>query len=87
MARTIDQQIATTQAKLARLRIRQRASQTRRKIIVGAIVIKVALNAPNSARWLTATLRKNATREVDQKELAGLLEELDKEAARAAVKT
>ena len=31
MARTIDQQIATTQAKLARLRIRQRASQTRQK--------------------------------------------------------
>ena len=82
MARTIDQQIATTQAKLARLRTRQRASETRRKIIVGAIVIKVALTAPQSARWLIATLRKNATREVDLKELAGLLDALDRTAAR-----
>ena len=40
MARTIDQQIATTQAKLARLKTRQKASETRRKIIVGAIVTK-----------------------------------------------
>ena len=87
MARTIDQQIATTQAKLARLRIRQRASQTRQKIIVGAIVINAALNSPKSATWLAATLRRNATREVDQKELAGLLIELDQAAARAAVKT
>ena len=87
MARTIDQQIATTQAKLARLRTRQRASETRRKIIVGAIVTNVALNAPKSARWLAATLRKNATREVDQKELVGLLVELDKAGARAADQT
>ena len=87
MARTIDQQIATTQAKLARLRIRQRASQTRQKIIVGAIVTNAALNSSKSATWLAATLRRNATREVDQKELAGLLIELDQAAARAAVKT
>ena len=33
MARTIDQQIASTQAKLARLKTRQKASETRRKII------------------------------------------------------
>ena len=87
MARTIDQQIATTQAKLARLRIRQRASQTRQKIIVGAIVTTAALKEPKIARWMAATLRSFATREVDQKELAGLLIELDQAAARAAVKT
>ena len=87
MARTIDQQIATTQAKLARLRTRQRASETRRKIIVGAIVTNAALNEPKTARWLAATLRSFATRDVDQKELVGLLEELDKAAARAAVQT
>ena len=87
MARTIDQQIATTQAKLARLRTRQRASETRRKIIVGAIVTNAALNEPKTARWLAAALRKNATREVDQKELVGLLEELDKAGARAADQT
>jgi hypothetical protein len=83
MARTIDQQIATTQAKLARLKTRAKASETRRKIIVGAIMTNVALNDPKVARWMAATLRKNATRDVDQKELVGLLDELDQEAAKA----
>ena len=77
MARTIDQQIATTQAKLARLKTRQKASDTRQKIIVGAIVTSESLKDPKIARWLASTLRKNATREVDQKELEGLLAELD----------
>jgi hypothetical protein len=83
MARTIDQQIATTQAKLARLKTRAKASETRRKIIVGVIVTNAALKDPKIARWMASTLRKNATREVDQKELGGLLEELDQAAAKA----
>lgn len=83
MARTIDQQVAATQAKLARLKTRQKASKTRRKIIVGAIVTNAALKDPKIARWMAATLRKNATRDVDQKELVGLLDELDQEAAKA----
>ena len=83
MARTVDQQIAETQAKLARLKTRQKASETRRKIIVGAIVTTEALKDPKIARWMAATLRKNATREVDQKELVGLLAELDQVAAEA----
>ena len=83
MARTVDQQIAETQAKLARLKTRQKASETRRKIIVGAIVTSAALNDPKIARWMASTLRKNATREVDQKELVGLLEDLDQVAAKA----
>ena len=78
MARTIDQQIAETQAKLARLKTRQKASETRRKIIVGAIVTNAALKDPKMA----STRRKNATREVDQKELVGLLDELDQAAAK-----
>lgn len=80
MARTIDQQIAEAQAKLNRLRTRQKASETRRKIIVGAIVTTEALKDPKIAKWLASTLRKNATREVDQKELAGLLADLDAKA-------
>ncbi len=83
MARSIDQQIATTQAKLARLKQRQKASETRRKIIVGAIVTTEALKDPKIARWMAATLRKNATREVDQKELVGLMAELDEAAEKA----
>lgn len=83
MARTIDQQIAEAQAKLARLKTRQKASETRRKIIVGAIVTTEALKDPKIARWLAATLRRNATREVDQKEIAGMLADLDTRAQSA----
>ena len=83
MARTIDQQIAEAQARLARLRTRAKAGETRRKIIVGAIVTTEALKDPKIARWMAATLRKNATREVDQKELTGLLADLDARAAEA----
>ena len=81
MARTIDQQIAEAQARLNRLRTRAKATETRRKIIVGAIVTTEALKDPKIARWMAATLRKNATREVDQKELTGLLADLDAKAA------
>lgn len=87
MTRTIDQQIAEAQAKLARLKTRAKASDTRRKIITGAIVITEALKDPKIAKWLAATLRKNATREVDQKELAGLLTDLDARAQSAGVQT
>jgi len=80
VARTIDQQIAEAQAKLARLKTRQKAGDTRRKIIVGAIVTAEALKEPKIAKWLAATLRDNATREVDQKELVGLLADLDAKA-------
>ena len=83
MARTIDQQIAEAQARLARLRTRAKASETRRKIIVGAVVTAEALKDPKIARWMAATLRKTVTREVDQKELVGLLAELDAKAQSA----
>lgn len=85
MARTIDQQIAEAQAKLNRLKTRAKASDTRRKIIVGAVVTTEALKDPKIARWMAATLRKNVTREVDQKELVGLLAELDAKAQSAGV--
>ena len=83
MARSVDQQIAETQAKLARLKQKQKAGETRRKIIVGSVVIANALKEPDKARALAAMLRRTVTREVDQKEIAGLLEELDGTAARA----
>ena len=84
MARTIDQQIAEAQARLARLKSRQKASETRRKIIVGSVVISNALREPEKARALAAMLRRAVTRDVDQKELVGLMEELDRAAEKAA---
>jgi hypothetical protein len=84
MARTIDQQIAEAQARLSRLKERQKASETRRKIIVGSVVISNALREPEKARALAALLRRAVTREVDAKELTGLLGELDTVAEKAA---
>ena len=83
MARSIDQQIAEAQARLNRLRTRQKATETRRKIIVGSVVISNALKEPDKARALAAMLRRTVTREVDQKELTGLLADLDAKAAEA----
>lgn len=83
MPRTIDQQIAEAQAKLARLKTRQKASDTRRKIIVGAIVTTEALKEPKLARWLAQTLRKHTTRDIDKKEISGLLADLDAKAQSA----
>ena len=83
MARSIDQQSAEAQAKLNRLKNRQKAADTRRKIIVGAVVTTEALKDPKIARWMAGTLRKNVTRDVDLKEVAGLLDELDAKAAQA----
>ena len=83
MARSVDQQIAETQAKLARLKQKQKASETRRKIIVGSVVIANALKEPDKARALANMLRRTVTREVDQKEIAELLDELDETASKA----
>jgi hypothetical protein len=81
LARSIDQQIAEAEARLSRLRTRAKASETRRKIIVGSVVIANALKEPDKARALAALLRRTVTREVDQKELVSLLAELDARAA------
>ena len=77
MTRTIDQQIAEAEAKVARLKKKAKASETRRKIIVGSVVISNALQDADTARRLAALLRRNVTRDVDTKELADLLANLD----------
>ena len=80
MSRTIEQQLAEAEAKVARLKTRQKAQETRRKIIVGAVVIADALRGPEAAGRLAAVLRKGVTRDIDHKEIASLLDELDEKA-------
>ena len=79
-ARTIDQQIAEAEAKVARLKKKAKASETRRKIIVGSVVISNAMQDADTARRLAALLRRNVTRDVDKKELTDLLANLDSKA-------
>ena len=80
MTRTIDQQIAEAEAKVARLKKKAKASETRRKIIVGSVVISNAMQDADTARRLAALLRRNVTRDVDAKELTDLLDNLDTKA-------
>ena len=80
MARTIDQQIAEAEAKVARLKKKAKASETRRKIIVGSVVISNALQDADTARRLATLLRRNVTRDIDTKELVDLLASLDAKA-------
>mgnify|MGYP007014080188 CR=1 FL=1 len=79
--KTLEQQIATTQAKLARLKTKKKASDTRVKIVVGAVVAKAALESPQAAAKLAALLRERVTRDLDVKELQPLLSDLDQKAA------
>jgi len=81
MTRTIEQQIAEAQAKVARLKQKAKANETRRKIIVGSVVISNALQDADTARRLAALLRRNVTRDVDTKELTDLLTNLDARAS------
>jgi hypothetical protein len=79
--KTLQQQIASTESKLARLRTKQKASDTRVKIVVGAVVAKAALESPQAAAKLAALLRERVTRDLDVKELQSLLSDLDQKAA------
>ncbi len=76
MARTVDQQIAATQDKLARLQKKKRSLDARQKIIVGAIMIGAARQNKESASRLLQVLENYKMREVDKKAIAPLIEEL-----------
>lgn len=78
--KTLQQQIATAEAKLARLRTKKKASDTRVKIIVGAVTTKAALESPEAAAKLAALLRERVMRDLDVKEIQPLLTELDEKA-------
>jgi len=80
MPRTVEQQIAEAEAKLARLKKKAKANETRRKIIVGSVVITDALKDGDAARNLAALLRRTVTRDIDKKEITDLLAQLDAKA-------
>jgi len=85
MTQTIQQKIAETEARLQRLKTKARADQTRRKIIVGSLIIANALKDPCQALALAGILRQGLTREVDTKAIADLLAQLDAKAGEIEV--
>lgn len=82
--KTLQQQIIAAEEKLSRLRSREKTKDTRRKIIVGAMIIRQALSDPALARRLSTLIATHVTRDVDKADIASLVDELDRLQAGAA---
>jgi len=76
MAQTLEQKIAETEAKLARLRKQTRELENGQKIILGGMLLAEARREPRIRKWLIDTAAKEVTREADRKRLQPLLIEL-----------
>lgn len=76
MAKTLEQQIADTETRLARLRQKERGKDTRRKIIVGSILISEAIAHPHIAKMLVELIQRKVTRDVDKIDIDPLLAKL-----------
>lgn len=77
MSQTIEQKIKEAEAKLQRLRNKAKADETRRKIIVGSILINDALKDGRRAKYLAERIRAGLSRDIDRKAVADLLILLD----------
>jgi len=74
--RTIEQQIAEAEARLARLRTQSRQLENGQKIILGGIVLAAARHDPRIRAWVIKEADKAVTRDIDRKRLQPLLDEL-----------
>jgi hypothetical protein len=76
MAKTLEQQIAASQAKIARLMEKKRSADTGRKVIAGALLINEAVKDKQIAEWFVKKARERVTREADIKRLEPLLTQI-----------
>lgn len=76
MPRTLEQKIAALDAKIARLRHQSRKLETGQKIILGGMLLNAARQNSTVREWLLKEVQRAVTRDVDQKRLSPLLDEL-----------
>ncbi len=76
MNRTIEQQIAEAEAKLARLRNQSRQLENGQKIILGGMLLTAARHDPKIRTWVLKEAEKAVTRDIDKKRLQPFLDEL-----------
>ena len=76
MPRTLEQQIAEAENRVQRLKSKKRTKDTRRKIIVGAVVTSLAFKNKMVAEFLLACLENDLTREVDKRDAQPLINDL-----------
>ena len=76
MPRTLEQQIAEAEARLARLRTQSRRLENGQKIILGGMLLAAARHDSKIRAWVIKESAQAVTRDVDKKRLAPLLKEL-----------
>lgn len=76
MALTLEQKIAQKEAELARLRNQSRALENGQKIILGGMLLAEARKDVKIRQWLLSMAQATVKRDVDQRRLAPLLDEL-----------
>jgi hypothetical protein len=76
MQRTIEQQIAGAEARLARLRTQSRQLENGQKIILGGMLLAAARHDAKMSAWVIQEAEKAVTRDVDKRRLQPLLDEL-----------
>ena len=76
MKRTSSQTIAELEAKIARVRAKDRALETGQKIILGGMLLNAARADPKMAKWVIEEAERVITRKIDQTRIARILEEL-----------
>jgi len=76
MALTIEQKIAQKEAELARLRNQSRALENGQKIILGGMLLAEARKDVKIRQWLLSMARSTVKRDVDQRRIAPLIDEL-----------
>ena len=74
--RTTSQQIADLEARIARLRTKDRALENGQKIILGGMLLQAAKRDPKMAAWVIDEAAKAITRKIDQERIAPVLAEL-----------
>jgi len=77
MEKTLEQQIAAYEAKVARLQEKKRSLDTGRKVIAGGLLIGEAVANKEIGLWFVKKARERVTREADIKRLEPLLAKIE----------
>lgn len=82
--RTNSQQIAELEAKIARLRSKDRSLENGQKIIMGGLLLQLARRDPKMAALVVEEAGRCITRKIDQTRIAPILQELRELAGQTA---
>lgn len=76
MATTVEQQIAKTEAKLARLKDKARKLENGQKIVIGGMQLAIARKNPARAKQMLDDINQEVTRKTDLDRLEPIIKEL-----------